>query len=67
MADDIIDGACCALCGQYFVTQSAEEIYEHGYPVACNECYEEGCGYEKQNEIAQTDYEPLPSKNRFLD
>lgn len=47
IADDMLDGACCSLCGQYFVDKN-EELYEHGYPVACNECYEKDCGYEKQ-------------------
>ena len=40
VADDIMDGASCALCGQYF-----EE--EHGYPVVCRECWEPSCGYQK--------------------
>lgn len=40
IADDVISGACCSLCFQYFVR-------EHGYPVACRECWEEGYGYEK--------------------
>lgn len=43
IADDIIEGVCCALCGQYFEQ-------EHGYPVACSDCYEEGCGYQKATE-----------------
>jgi len=38
MAEDMINGACCSLCNVYF-----EE--EHGYPVACNGCYEPDCGY----------------------
>lgn len=32
IADDIIDGACCAYCSQYFQC-------EHGYPVLCDECW----------------------------
>ena len=62
IANDMIEGACCSLCGQYFVKShtidkkeyeiSNEEIYEHGYPVACKECWEEDCGYEKA--IAET-------------
>lgn len=31
MADAIIDGECCQVCGQYF-----EE--EQGYPCTCEEC-----------------------------
>lgn len=40
MADDIIGGYCCALCGQYF----DEPI---GYPCVCPECWTFDCGYEK--------------------
>lgn len=40
IANDMIDGACCAFCGVYF-----EE--EHGYPVACNDCWDKECGYQK--------------------
>ena len=44
LADDIIDGACCALCGIYF-----EE--EHGYPVACKCCHEDpDCTYPEATE-----------------
>lgn len=57
IADDIIEGACCALCGQYFVASNTidqdeyeimnPDLHEHGYPVACKECWEEDCGYQK--------------------
>lgn len=50
-ADDIIEGRVCALCGQFFVDDD-EELYEHGYPVACVGCWEEGCGYGQQDEEA---------------
>jgi len=43
IADDMINGACCSLCGVYF-----EE--EHGYPVVCESCYEPDCGYPKATE-----------------
>ena len=39
IADDMINGCCCALCGQYF--QKA-----HGFPVACIECWEIDCEYQ---------------------
>lgn len=32
IANDIIEGYCCALCGVYF-----EE--PHDYPVVCKDCY----------------------------
>ena len=52
-AGDIIDGNCCALCGQYFVEKDDENImYEHGYPVACVGCWTIDCGYEKQDDDA---------------
>lgn len=53
IADDMIDGVACALCGCYFVTPESNidtdevELFEHGYPVACKSCWEEDCGYQK--------------------
>ena len=32
IANDIIDGYCCSLCGTYFTK-------EHGYPVICKDCW----------------------------
>jgi hypothetical protein len=51
MADDIISGKCCALCGQFFVQEKNDKdktvvLYEHGYPVACADCWAPNCGYE---------------------
>lgn len=57
IADNMIEGRCCALCGQYFINRMTEELFEHGYPVACDECYESDCGYEPCNELATTDIE----------
>ena len=51
IADDMINGICCALCGCYFYdhvkTDGEIELYEHGYPVACWDCYTDDCGYQK--------------------
>lgn len=62
IAEDIIDGSCCALCGQYFVEFDKGQtkiktgkngvvnnatIFSHGYPVACKDCYDEDCGYQE--------------------
>jgi hypothetical protein len=48
ITEDMIDGSCCALCGQYFEhPKDAEAIYVHEYPVACWDCYEKDCGYQK--------------------
>ena len=51
LADDIIDGACCAICGCYFTDPKNNEDesigYSHDYPVACKDCWEPDCGYQK--------------------
>lgn len=38
IADDMIDGACCHLCGQYFVGDD-DEMVSHGYEVVCKDCW----------------------------
>jgi hypothetical protein len=54
IAEDMLDGSCCSLCGQYFEHPKKDKktgesigIYVHDYPVACKECWEPGCGYQK--------------------
>ena len=58
IAEDMIDGTCCSLCGMYFMTEENQEklgtekeseatLFTHGYPVVCWDCYEEDCGYPK--------------------
>lgn len=48
VADDMIDGTCCSLCGQYFVDAlTNDQLYTHGYPVACEDCWEDDCGFSK--------------------
>jgi hypothetical protein len=43
--EDKIDGSCCSICETYFkncvkwLTHRTNDIYTHGYPVACQECY----------------------------
>lgn len=39
IADDMINGRCCALCGCYFIKDG--ELYEHGYEATCEECWED--------------------------
>ena len=34
IADDIVDGTTCSLCGQLFVDDN-DDLYTHGYPVVC--------------------------------
>jgi hypothetical protein len=40
IAEDMIDGASCSMCGIYFER-------EHGYPVLCKGCWKKGCGQQK--------------------
>lgn len=41
IAEDMLDGSCCQLCGQYFEHPKTCEIYVHEYPVVCWDCWEE--------------------------
>lgn len=66
IANDMIEGRCCALCGAYFIKDTnfpatetnlefdAPVMYEHGYPVACDDCWSKDCGYEKQEKGVET-------------
>jgi hypothetical protein len=61
MAEDILDGSACAICGCYFKhpkidpkTNESIGIYSHGYPVACDDCWSAGCGYEKCDDDVET-------------
>ena len=38
IADDIIEGRTCSLCGAFFV-DAAGDIYTHQYPAVCWECW----------------------------
>ena len=42
IADDMIEGASCQWCGQYFTE-------EHGYPVVCSECWATASKEERKN------------------
>lgn len=48
IAEDMLDGSMCSLCGCYFKHPKVG-IYVHEHPVACQDCYEDGCGYDKAN------------------
>ena len=39
IADDMIDGTACGLCGCYFRGEKQDELYTHGYPVVCQHCW----------------------------
>lgn len=53
IAEDMLDGTMCSLCGCYFAKEKNIEgadvptLYTHGYLVACWDCWEPGCGFEK--------------------
>ena len=38
LADDIIDGTTCELCGCFFVDAKGE-VYTHGFPAVCWDCW----------------------------
>jgi len=40
IADGMVDGDLCAICAMPFEK-------EHGYPVACRDCWTKDCGYQK--------------------
>jgi hypothetical protein len=44
MAEDVIDGLSCSGCGIYFEAA-------HGYPVLCEDCWEDVSSAEKQKGI----------------
>lgn len=50
IAEDMVDGTCCQLCGQYFQDPKKEEyVYTHGYPVVCRECWSDLTQEEKKH------------------
>lgn len=53
MADDLIDGLCCSWCGIYF-----EE--SHGYPVLCDDCWNDpDCTEEDKENLQRSLYSEL--------
>lgn len=38
IAEDMIDGTCCELCGCYFESQEGG-LYTHEHPAVCWECW----------------------------
>jgi len=47
IADEMITGRCCSNCGMYF-SDDNWDLYEHGYPVVCDECWAKYTHEEKQ-------------------
>lgn len=51
IAEDMIDGSCCSLCGQYFQHPKADGIYVHDYPVVCWDCWDNLTAKEKKDYV----------------
>ena len=50
VAEDMCDGTACQLCGQYFQDPKDEDqLYVHGYPVTCKECYNQLSAKDKKH------------------
>lgn len=49
IADDLTEGACCSDCGMYFDNpENPNVLYQHGYPVVCQECWQEYTAEERK-------------------
>jgi hypothetical protein len=59
IAEDVVDGTCCQLCGCYFKGKDepyAEKFHSHGHPVVCWSCWQDLNKFErKQYQRAQVD------------
>lgn len=44
-AEDLVTGTTCSQCGMFFIAPGSArhkpEIYTHGFPVVCKECWNE--------------------------
>ena len=38
---DYLDGSCCEICGCYFQHPDKDELFTHGYPAVCWDCWDE--------------------------
>jgi hypothetical protein len=47
IAEDMVDGSCCQLCGCYFGNPKGG-IYVHEHPVVCFDCWKELTTKEKK-------------------
>lgn len=46
IADDMVDGTSCSLCGCYFIKKG--KLFTHGYPVVCWDCWDDLTEIEKE-------------------
>lgn len=50
IADDMIDGTSCELCGCYFIDpQDEDKLFTHGHPAVCKSCWNGLTKDEKKN------------------
>lgn len=49
IANDMINGTCCELCGCYFEDPKEDKIFTHGYPAVCWDCWSDLSKEEKEN------------------
>jgi len=47
ISEDVIEGKACSLCTCYFV-DSKNNLYTHGFPVVCNDCWSDLTKSEKR-------------------
>lgn len=52
LAEDLINGACCHWCGVYFEQ-------EHGYPVLCNDCFDDDAEDSQEAGLQRAIYEEV--------
>lgn len=55
IADDITNGTLCSQCGVFFYDEK-ENPFEHGFPVLCWSCYDDG-DKESRAGIPRSEYE----------
>ncbi len=56
IADDIVEGRCCDICGMYFAGDQPNTMHEHGHPATCRECWRDLSKAEKKyHQKAQRD------------
>ena len=49
IADDLVEGATCSLCGSFFEGLTEGECHVHGYPVVCWDCWGDLSKRERKN------------------
>jgi hypothetical protein len=58
IADDMIEGRACELCGQYFIDKNDDLIDGDGFPQVCKDCWLDLTSYERKT-LVKSKYETL--------